>query len=1013
MIPWKRFAAAAAIALAPLATVGVTAVLSAAPAGALPTCGGTTDNWQGPTGVTTNWNANSTYWSQGFPTSTSNVCIDESDTYSVDLTSSVTINSLEVGGGATGTQTLIVDGSSTSVVLTLASGTTSEVASSGVLSVAPGAGGYAMITGGSGLTVASGGTLSTLAGSGNQAYLRTPITNQSGGTVTIGAPNTDQDSNTLTTNSGSFTVSSGAGYTLSGGSSFTDSAGTLAVTGSMTQNGGTFTQSGGTESGNAVQVEGSATLTDSAGGGAFNVVGSSTMSGTIPSGQTVTVNGSNTSVQLTINTAAVTVDGTLDVSPGGGGYAMVAGTGSLTVASEGTLATTAGSGNEAYLRVPITNQSGGTVTIGAQNTDQDSNTLTTNSGSFTVSSGGGYTLSEGGSFTDAAGTLAVTGSMTQNGGTFTQSGGTESGNAVQVEGSATLTDSAGGGAFNVVGSSTMSGTIPSGQTVTVNGSNTSVQLTINTAAVTVDGTLDVSPGGGGYAMVTGTGSLTVKSGGTLATTAGSGNEAYLRVPITNKTGATVTIGAENTDQDSNTLTTNSGSFTVSSGAGYTLSGGSSFTDAAGTLAVTGSMTQNGGTFTQSGGTESGNAVQVEGSATLTDSAGGGAFNVVGSSTMSGTIPSGQTVTVNGSNTSVQLTINTAAVTVDGTLDVSPGGGGYAMVAGTGSLTVASEGTLATTAGSGNEAYLRVPITNQSGGTVTIGAQNTGQDSNTVTSNSGTLQVLNGGHLALSGGSTLVNTSTATVGVTVNGTGGGISGSGVTDAGTLAVSTVGTPTTGTMFTPISGPSASGTFSAFNFETDSYNVTYPSGTVELTAEQTFTLTPTSLSPKEYHQTGPVQVASISSANLGTGTYSATVNWGDGKPTQAATVNVTGPSGTVTAPTHKYKTAGVFTVTVTVDNTVGSAVTYVTTTENVTVTGPTFTSVSPLSGPIGKKVTIDGTDLAGATVKFGGGHVATITSDTATQIVVHVPSGSITGKITVTVADGKGKTPIFTVT
>lgn len=193
-----------------------------------------------------------------------------------------------------------------------------------------------------------------------------------------------------------------------------------------------------------------------------------------------------------------------------------------------------------------------------------------------------------------------------------------------------------------------------------------------------------------------------------------------------------------------------------------------------------------------------------------------------------------------------------------------------------------------------------------------------------------------------------------------------------------------------------------------------MTYPSGTVVLTAQQTYTLTPTSFSPKEGGQTGPVQVAAISNANLGTGTYSATVNWGDGKPTQAATVNITGTSGTVTAPTHKYKAAGVFTVTVTVANTVGSAVTSVTTTENITVTGPTITSISPTSGPVGKKVTINGTDLAGATVKFAIGHVATIVSDTSTQIVAKVPSGAVTGKIKVTVVDGVGKSPVvFTVT
>ena len=102
------------------------------------------------------------------------------------------------------------------------------------------------------------------------------------------------------------------------------------------------------------------------------------------------------------------------------------------------------------------------------------NTLTTNQGTFTVSSGGGYTLSSASSFTDSAGTLTVTGAMTQNGGTFTQSGGTESGNPVHVAGGATLADSAGGGAFDVIGSSSLSGTIPAGQTVNVDGSGTSV-----------------------------------------------------------------------------------------------------------------------------------------------------------------------------------------------------------------------------------------------------------------------------------------------------------------------------------------------------------------------------------------------------------------------------------------------------------------------------------------------------------------------------------------------------------
>ena len=259
------------------------------------------------------------------------------------------------------------------------------------------------------------------------------------------------------------------------------------------------------------------------------------------------VNGSSTNVELTVN-AAVTVDGTLDLSPTSAGFAMVTGTGSLTVTSGANLATIAGSTNEAYLRVPITNDVGGTVTIGAPTTDQDSNTLTTSSGTFTVSSGAGYTLTGSSSFTHSAGTLTVTGSMTQDDGTFTQTSGDIAGNPVTVDGGATIADSAGTGGFDVIGSSSLSGTVPVGQTVNVDGSGTNVQLGI-AAGVAIKGTLDLSPSPSGYAMVTGGGTLTVKSGGNLATVGPSTNEAYLRTPISNKAGGTVTIGAPTTNQD--------------------------------------------------------------------------------------------------------------------------------------------------------------------------------------------------------------------------------------------------------------------------------------------------------------------------------------------------------------------------------------------------------------------------------------------------------------------------------
>ena len=71
--------------------------------------------------------------------------------------------------------------------------------------------------------------------------------------------------------------------------------------------------------------------------------------------------------------------------------------------------------------------------------------------------------------------------------------------------------------------------------------------------------------------------------------------------------------------------------------------------------------------------------------------------------------------------------------------------------------------------------------------------------------------------------------------------------------------------------------------------------------------------------------------------------------------------------------------------------------------------MSAISPGSGPAagGTTVTITGTDLASATaVKFGG-VAATISSDTATQIVATSPAGTGTVDVTVTTAGGTSAT------
>jgi hypothetical protein len=314
--------------------------------------------------------------------------------------------------------------------------------------------------------------------------------------------------------------------------------------------------------------------------------------------------------------------------------------------------------------------------------------------------------------------------------------------------------------------------------------------------------------------------------------------------------------------------------------------------------------------------------------------------------ITGTIPSGQTVTVNGSsgNSNVVVGSMSAGVTDDGSLVEAPSSSGYADLTANNTwpgLTIGSGGALTTT-GATNTAYIETAIAVNSGGTVTISAPDSRYDQNTLWTNSGTVQVTATGHLAISGSTQVSNSSSGTIGVTVGSSqspslGNIVDTSGTPlglGLGTLAVTTNGSEAGGT---PITG--STGTFGSFNFGPDYYTVTYPGGSsVQLAAATPFASSATSFSPKENESITP-QVASFTT-NGEPGTYSATVNYGDGSGVQTATVNMSGGSGTVTGPAHTYTTPGPYTVTVVISTTAGTTETV---SESVSATGPTITSLS----------------------------------------------------------------------
>jgi hypothetical protein len=83
-----------------------------------------------------------------------------------------------------------------------------------------------------------------------------------------------------------------------------------------------------------------------------------------------------------------------------------------------------------------------------------------------------------------------------------------------------------------------------------------------------------------------------------------------------------------------------------------------------------------------------------------------------------------------------------------------------------------------------------------------------------------------------------------------------------------------------------------------------------------------------------------------------------------------------------------------------------------DNISVTGtssggpaPVVTDFSPASGPAGTAVTIGGSNFTGATSVLFGGVTATFSNVTATNLGATVPSGALTGPISVTTTNGTG--------
>ncbi len=156
------------------------------------------------------------------------------------------------------------------------------------------------------------------------------------------------------------------------------------------------------------------------------------------------------------------------------------------------------------------------------------------------------------------------------------------------------------------------------------------------------------------------------------------------------------------------------------------------------------------------------------------------------------------------------------------------------------------------------------------------------------------------------------------------------------------------------------------------------------------------------------GPVGTAvTISGSNFGSSQGSSTVTFNGTSAGSASSWSST----SITLDVPAGATSG--NVIVTVGGVLSNGVAFTVTTGS----SPNITSLNPTSGPVGTFVTISGSNFGSAqgssTVTFNGTTATTVSSWSATSIVVDVPNGATTGNVVVHVGAASSNGVAFTVT
>jgi hypothetical protein len=346
------------------------------------------------------------------------------------------------------------------------------------------------------------------------------------------------------TNNGVFQVQTSRMLSISGDETFVQGGGTLEVDGTFHMIGATFNFNGGSvDAGGGLAILESSALSfgpGSTGGAHFRVRRTSTLSGNMAAGQTVTIEAERPSTGA-VN-ATVTVIGnvsnagiiqltSIGTIPSGTATLTMADGAVLTTAASGRIETLGGSQGGRVINGHVVNN--GTTVIGWSTTLGGTAATHTNNGVFQVQTSRMLSISGDETFVQGGGTLDVDGTFHMIGATFNFNGGSVDSAGLTILESSALSfgpGSTGGAHFRVRRTSTLSGNIAAGQTVTIEAERPStgaVNATVTvTGNVTNAGTIQLTgigtiPSGAATLAVATGAALTNAATGRIETLGGS------------------------------------------------------------------------------------------------------------------------------------------------------------------------------------------------------------------------------------------------------------------------------------------------------------------------------------------------------------------------------------------------------------------------------------------------------------------------------------------------------------